>query len=116
MATKEEDFCHLRSSSPTRLLCFLKAGAGDYSSRVGSAITCFYGACELKVVFTFLNGWKKLKEEFATCANDTHFPFLRPDKALLEDSHTHMYTLSPAAFLQHCRLDSLQGARLDGQV
>lgn len=90
--------------SPLQLLTFLalafpKAGAGDYSSGVGSTITCFYGGCELKVVFTFLNGWKKLKEEFVTCANEAHFPFLRPDKALREDSHTHTYTLSLAAFV-----------------
>lgn len=74
---------------------FPKAGAGDYSSRVGSTITCFYGGCELKVVFTFLNGWKKLKEEFVTCANDAHFPFLRPDKAYMGGQpHAHVHVVS----------------------
>lgn len=61
--------------------------------------TCFYMACELRMIFMFLDDWKKIKRIiFCDTLKLYESVLVSINKVLLEHSHIH-YILSVAAFV-----------------
>lgn len=71
----------------------LRAGIGKVlaqpTGHFHSAACFFWVACELRMLFIFLNGWKKSKDVqyFVTCENGMEFEFVPISKALSGHGH-----------------------------
>lgn len=71
----------------------------------------FCTACELKIIFMFFSGWKKIKRRIIFCDTcqlcEVHISVFI-NKGLLESSHAKsMYVLSMAACVLPCIIETM---------